>query len=60
MRVITKKSKKTDQVEVIGLFLAKLATIRILSKGIKNLSIQLINPLSDSSWKGFCNMLTLW
>ena len=43
-----KRSKKTNQVEVIELFLAKLATLCILSKGLKNFPIQLINPLSDS------------
>ena len=48
-----KRSKKTHQVEVIELFLAKLATLRILSKGLKNFPIQLINPQSDSSCKGF-------
>ena len=37
-----KISKKTHQVEVIELFLAKLATHGILSKGLKNSSIQLI------------------
>ena len=36
-----KRSKKTHQVEVIELFLAKLETIRILSKGLKNFPIQL-------------------
>ena len=36
-----KRSKKTHQVEVIELFLAKLATFRILSKGLKNFPIQL-------------------
>ena len=42
-----KRSNKPHQVEVIELFLAKLATLRILSKGLKNFPIQLINPLSD-------------
>ena len=37
-----KRSKKTHQVEVIELFLAKLATLHILSKGLKNFPIQLI------------------
>ena len=37
-----KRSKKTHQVEVIELFLAKLATLRILSKCLKNFPIQLI------------------
>ena len=37
-----KKSKKTHQVEVIELFLAKLATLRILSEGLKNFPTQLI------------------
>ena len=46
VRVTTQKSKKTHQVEVIELFQAKLATLRILSKGFKNFPIQLINPLS--------------
>ena len=36
-----KRSKKTHQVEVIELFLAKLATLPILSKGLKNFPIQL-------------------
>ena len=36
------KSKKTHQVEVIVLFLAKLATICILSKRLKNFPIKLI------------------
>ena len=49
----TKKSKKNHQVEVIELFPAVLATLRILSKGLKNFPIQLINPLSDSSCKDF-------
>ena len=44
-----KGSKKTHQVEVIELFLAKLA----LPKGLKNFPIQLFNPLSDSSCKDF-------
>ena len=44
---------KTHQVEVIEQFLAKLATLRILSRGLKNFPIQLINPLSDSSDKDF-------
>ena len=35
-----KRSKKTHQVEVIELFLAKLATRRILAKGLKNFPIQ--------------------
>ena len=35
------KEKKTHQVEVIELLLAKLATLRILSKGLKNFPIQL-------------------
>ena len=47
------RQKKTHQVEVIGLFLAKLATLSILSKSLKNFPIQLINPLSDSSCKDF-------
>ena len=50
---VTEKIKKTHQVEVIELFLAKLATLCILSKGLKNFPIQLINPLSDSSYKDF-------
>ena len=33
--------------------LAKLATLRELSKALKNFPIQLINPLSDSSCKDF-------
>ena len=37
-----KISKKTQQVEVIELFLAKLTTLHILSKGLKNFPIQLI------------------
>ena len=52
-----KRSKKTHQVEVIELFLAKLATLRILSKGLKNFPKQLINPPSDSTSQGFCIML---
>ena len=48
-----KRSKKTHQVEVIELFLAKLATLHILSKGLNNFPIQHINPLSDSSCKDF-------
>ena len=36
-----KRSKKTHQVEVIELFLPKLATLHILSKGLKNFPIQL-------------------
>ena len=48
-----KSSKKTYQVEIIELFLVKLETLRILSKGLKNFPIQLINPLADSSWKDF-------
>ena len=36
-----KRSKKPHQVEVIELFLAKLATLRILPKGLKNVPIQL-------------------
>ena len=43
------KIKEKHQVEVIDLFLAKLKTIRILSKGLKNFPLQLINPLSDFS-----------
>ena len=46
-------SKKTHQVEVIELFLAKLETLRILSKRLKNFPIQLDNPLSDSFCKNF-------
>ena len=42
-----------DQVEVIELFLAKLAALRTLYKGLKNFPIQLINPLSDLSCKDF-------
>ena len=45
---------------MIELFLAKLVTLRLLSKGLKNFAIQLINPLSDSSCKDFMNMLELW
>ena len=45
--------KKVHQVEVIELCLAKLATRRILSKGLKNFLVQLINSLSDSSCKDF-------
>ena len=41
------KNKRKHQVEILELFLAKLATVRILSKGLKNFPIQLINPLSD-------------
>ena len=37
-----KRSKKTHQVEVIELFLAKLATLCILTKGLKNFPIQII------------------
>ena len=37
-----KISNKTHQVEVIELFLAKLATLRTLSKGLKNFPLQLI------------------
>ena len=48
-----KRSKKTHQVEGIVLFLAKVATLRILSKDLKNFPIQLINPLSDLSCKDF-------
>ena len=48
-----KRSKKTHQVEVIELFLAKLATLHILSKGLNNFPTQHINPLSDSSCKDF-------
>ena len=44
-----KDQKETHQVEVIELFLAKLAALRILSKGLKNFLKQLINTLSDSS-----------
>ena len=47
------KDKKVHQVEVIELFLAKLATLRILSKGLKKIPVQLINSLSDSSCKDF-------
>ena len=47
------KSKKTRQVKVIELFLAKLASLRILTKGLNNFYIQLNNPLSDSSCKEF-------
>ena len=36
-----KRSKKTHQVEVVELSLAKLVTLRILSKGLKNFPIQL-------------------
>ena len=46
-----KDQKKTHQVEVIEPFLAKLAAVCILSNGIKNFPIQLINSLSDSSCK---------
>ena len=42
MRATIKKSMKTHQVEVIELFLAKLATLRMLSKDLKNYPIQLI------------------
>ena len=35
-----KRSKKTQQLEVIELFLGKLATLHILSKGLKNFPIQ--------------------
>ena len=48
-----KRSKKTHQVEVLELFLAKLATLPILSKGLNIFPIQLINRLSDSSCKDF-------
>ena len=51
--LVTTLKIKNNQVEVKELFLAKLATLRILSKGLKNLPIQLINPLSDSSCKNF-------
>ena len=37
-----KRSKKTHQVEVIELFLAKLATLCKLAKGLKNFPIQII------------------
>ena len=37
-----KRSKKTHQAEVIEPFLAKLATLHILSKGLKNFPIQII------------------
>ena len=37
-----KRSKKPHQVEVIELFLAKLAALGILSKRLKNITIQLI------------------
>ena len=47
------QKKKIQQVEVIELFLAKLASLHILSKGLKNFTIKLINPLSDSSRKDF-------
>ena len=36
-----KRSKKTHQVEVIELFLAKLASLLILSQNLKNSPIQL-------------------
>ena len=52
-----KDPKKTHQVEVIELFLAKLAFFRILSKGLKIFPIQLINPLSDSFCKDFASRL---
>ena len=48
-----KRLEKTHQVEVIELFLAKVATLCILSKDLKNFPVQLINPLSDSSCKEF-------
>ena len=44
---------KPQRVEVIKLFLAKLATLPILSKGLKNFPIHLIIPLSNSSCKDF-------
>ena len=53
MRVTTYNIKKVHQVEVIELFLAKLATLRILSKGIKNFPTQLIYSISDSFYKDF-------
>ena len=40
-------NKKPHQVEVIELFLAKLATLGVLSKGLNNFLIQLNSPLSD-------------
>ena len=40
--IVTYSAKETLQVEVIELFLAKLATLCILSKGLKNFPIQLI------------------
>ena len=54
MQVTTKKiKKKKHQEEVIELFLAKLATLCILFKGLKNFPIQLIYHLTDSSCKDF-------
>ena len=37
-----KNQRKPNQVEVKELFFAKLATLRILSKGLKNFPIQLL------------------
>ena len=48
-----KDQRNRYQVEVIELFLAKLATLRILSKGLNNFPMQLINPISYSSFKDF-------
>ena len=48
-----KDQKKKQQEEGLELFLERLATLRILSKGLKNFPIQLFSPLSDSSCKDF-------
>ena len=52
MRVTTENITENPSGKVIELFLAKLVTLPILYKGLKN-PIQLINPLSDSFCKDF-------
>ena len=53
------KIKIIYQVEVIELFLAKLATLRILSNGLKNFPIQLIKSSIRFILQGFCDILSL-